>query len=133
VGLKGESDGIVQEQDVDDAQIEVEPMDERAELLRTVIESPDDDAPRLVFADWVEEHGEHERAEFIRFQCRLESLDDNPEETERLRERERELLDEFAWAWAEEFGTELRQWSYRRGLIERVEVNLDTNCSSDME
>ena len=108
-------------------------MDERAELLRTVIESPDDDAPRLVFADWVEEHGEPERAEFIRLQCRLETLDDDAEEIEQMRERERELLDEFAWAWAEEFGTELRQWSYRRGLIERVEVNLDTNCSSDME
>ena len=37
-------------------------------LLRAVIEHPDDDAPRLVFADYVEERGQPERAEFIRLQ-----------------------------------------------------------------
>ena len=35
-------------------------------LLRAVCESPDDDTPRLVLADWLEENGEPERAEFIR-------------------------------------------------------------------
>lgn len=32
---------------------------------------PDDDALRLVNADWLEEHGDPERAEFIRLQCRI--------------------------------------------------------------
>src|SRR5262249_34905741 len=32
---------------------------------------PDDDTPRLVLADWLEENGEPERAEFIRIQCQL--------------------------------------------------------------
>src|SRR5262249_32452387 len=30
------------------------------------------DIVRLVFADWLEEHGQPERAEFIRIQCELE-------------------------------------------------------------
>jgi uncharacterized protein (TIGR02996 family) len=44
---------------------------DREALYRAVVESPADDAPRLVFADWLEEHGEPERAEFIRVQIEL--------------------------------------------------------------
>jgi uncharacterized protein (TIGR02996 family) len=33
-------------------------MNDREALLRAVCENPDDDTPRLVFADWLEEHGE---------------------------------------------------------------------------
>ena len=33
----------------------------------------DDDAPRLIFSDWLEENGEPESAEFIRTQCALVS------------------------------------------------------------
>jgi len=47
---------------------------ERSALMRTICESPDDDTPRLVFADWLQEHGEDERAEFIRLQCQLASM-----------------------------------------------------------
>ena len=43
-------------------------MNEREALLRAVCENPDDDTPRLVFADWLDEHDEPERAEFIRLQ-----------------------------------------------------------------
>ncbi|HVK16992.1 MAG TPA: TIGR02996 domain-containing protein [Fimbriiglobus sp.] len=44
--------------------------DERA-LIQAIIAAPDDDLPRLVYADWLEEHGRPERAEFIRVQCEL--------------------------------------------------------------
>jgi uncharacterized protein (TIGR02996 family) len=44
--------------------------DERA-LLNAIIAAPDDDLPRLVYADWLEEHDRAERAEFIRVQCEL--------------------------------------------------------------
>jgi uncharacterized protein (TIGR02996 family) len=46
----------------------------RAALLRCVIEAPDDDTPRLIFADWLEEHGEGARAEFVRVQCRIAEI-----------------------------------------------------------
>ncbi len=35
-------------------------------LLQAVLERPGDDAPRLVYADWLDEHGESDRADFIR-------------------------------------------------------------------
>lgn len=44
------------------------------QFLQTIIANPDDDAPRLVFADWLEEQGECERAEFIRVQVELALL-----------------------------------------------------------
>jgi uncharacterized protein (TIGR02996 family) len=37
-------------------------------LLREVLERPADDSPRLILADWLDEHGDEARAEFIRLQ-----------------------------------------------------------------
>jgi uncharacterized protein (TIGR02996 family) len=45
-------------------------------LLRAIAAEPDDDTHRLVLADWLDEHGEPERAEFIRLQCRLAEIPD---------------------------------------------------------
>lgn len=39
---------------------------DEAAFLRAICENPEDDLPRLVFADWLEEHGETEQAEMIR-------------------------------------------------------------------
>ena len=43
-------------------------------LLRAICEAPWEDTPRLVFADWLEENGQPERAEFIRLQIELKAL-----------------------------------------------------------
>jgi uncharacterized protein (TIGR02996 family) len=40
-------------------------------LLAAILAEPDDDGPRLVYADWLEEHGEPARAEFVRVQLAL--------------------------------------------------------------
>src|SRR4051812_26631197 len=61
-------------------------MSDAAALLAAICAAPDDDAPRLVYADWLDEHGQPERAEFIRVQCAL-SRTDSPA----LREREDRL------------------------------------------
>src|SRR5262245_58471774 len=54
-------------------------MDERQALLRAVIEEPDHDAPRLVFADWLDEFGTTEadrgRAALIRLQVEAARLE----------------------------------------------------------
>jgi uncharacterized protein (TIGR02996 family) len=46
-----------------------------AAFLAAVCAAPDDDTPRLAFADWLEEQGETERAEFIRVQVELASVE----------------------------------------------------------
>jgi uncharacterized protein (TIGR02996 family) len=51
---------------------EVLMMDEG--LLRAIIAQPEDDALRLIYADWLEEHDRPERARLIRVQCELYQL-----------------------------------------------------------
>lgn len=51
-------------------------MNDHDAFMRTIIASPDDDAPRLVYADWLEEYGgQPERADFIRVQIERWKLD----------------------------------------------------------
>jgi uncharacterized protein (TIGR02996 family) len=38
-------------------------------FLRAIFDAPDDDTPRLVYADFLQENGDEERAQFIRWQC----------------------------------------------------------------
>src|SRR5262249_29736890 len=45
---------------------------EQLALLRRISDEPDDDTARLVYADWLEEHGEAPAAGFIRAQVGLE-------------------------------------------------------------
>jgi uncharacterized protein (TIGR02996 family) len=47
-------------------------MDTEAAFIAAIAAQPDDDAVRLVFADWLDENGQPERAEFIRLSCQLD-------------------------------------------------------------
>lgn len=46
-------------------------MTDQEALLASILSSPHDDTPRLIYADWCEENGDAERAEFIRYQIDL--------------------------------------------------------------
>jgi uncharacterized protein (TIGR02996 family) len=91
-------------------------------ILRAVLDNPDDDAPRLVYADWLEDNGEPGRAEFIRAQCERARLPRGDGRRAALRARERELLARHGL----ELAGPLRPWlagaGYRRGLPESVTV-----------
>jgi uncharacterized protein (TIGR02996 family) len=50
-------------------------MSDHASFLRAIIDHADEDGPRLVYADWLDERGDP-RGEFIRLQCELERLTD---------------------------------------------------------
>lgn len=81
-------------------------MTDREALLAAIIANPDDDLPRLLYADCIEEsYGEIERAEFIRVQCELARMSEGMQRppsmagvemiipgTECLLRRERELI-----------------------------------------
>jgi uncharacterized protein (TIGR02996 family) len=47
-------------------------IDLSAGFLADILEHPADDTHRLVFADYLDDRGDHDRAEFIRIQCALE-------------------------------------------------------------
>ena len=68
-------------------------------FLQAVSEGPDDDAPRLVYADWLEEHGRPERADFIRTQVELARLPAEGRRRPELERRELELLSTHEEEW----------------------------------
>src|SRR4051812_48307025 len=81
-------------------------FDEREALVAAIAANPDDDTPRLIFADWLQEHGEDDRAEFIRLECelarrRLEYVTDSslPDDFKAAREVSRNLLDRERQHW----------------------------------
>src|SRR5436190_6976854 len=49
-------------------------MSEEIALPRGIARSPDDAAARLVYADWLDDHGRPQRAEFIRAQVELAGI-----------------------------------------------------------
>ena len=51
---------------------------ENRELLSRIIADPDDDQPRLVYADWLDDHGHAEHAEHVRLCCQPGSRPGNP-------------------------------------------------------
>jgi uncharacterized protein (TIGR02996 family) len=65
---------------------------ERRAFLAAIVAAPEDDTPRLVFADWLDEHGEHDRAEFIRLGCQQARLDEDDPRHAALDERLKILL-----------------------------------------
>lgn len=63
----------------------------RTDFMAAIYAAPDDDVPRLVFADWLQEHGEEERGDFIRVQCEMAAIPIPPDsETIGLRSSVRE-------------------------------------------
>ena len=47
-------------------------------FLAAIRDQPDDDTLRLAYADWLDENGDPERAEFVRVQCQLAALGHGP-------------------------------------------------------
>jgi uncharacterized protein (TIGR02996 family) len=98
-------------------------MSSHEAFLQAILEDPDDDTPRLVYADWLDEHGDPDRGEFIRVQCERARLPaDDPRQSE-LQARERRLFILHLRAWA----AGARAWPggladvrFRRGFVEQL-------------
>jgi uncharacterized protein (TIGR02996 family) len=99
-------------------------MSDVAGLMQAIHEQPDDDLPRLAFADWCEEQGAGgaARAEFIRTQIEHARLSPYDPRRHLLHKREEELLaahrSEWLGKWAD-FDIE-----FRRGFGERVRLGV---------
>src|SRR5262249_2503800 len=80
---------------------------------------PDDDTPRLVYADWLEERGDP-RGEFIRLQCALARMPRNDPHFVEGHRRARVLGLEFGKTWAAPLKGLINGWRFHRGFIEEV-------------
>jgi uncharacterized protein (TIGR02996 family) len=87
-------------------------------FLCDILAHPDDDAPRLIYADWLEERNDP-RGEFIRVQCALAQLSDEDSRRWPLEEREQDLLREHQTKWLpQSIGT--IPYVFRRGFVEQI-------------
>jgi uncharacterized protein (TIGR02996 family) len=97
-------------------------MTDNQGFLQAIIADPEDDAPRLVYADWLDEHGDTARAEFIRTQCERARLPRNDERSWPLEQREQALLKEHEQAWAAPLPGLAEFWQFRRGFVEWMQI-----------
>ena len=87
-------------------------------------DEPGEDGPRLIFADWLDEDGQSERAEFIRLQCALARLPEDDPRRPEIRERERILADEHKELWKQKLAPFVAESEFRRGVIDSVSVDV---------
>jgi uncharacterized protein (TIGR02996 family) len=94
------------------------------ELLAAIVAAPDDDRPRLVYADWLVERGDP-RGELIRVQCelaRIEATDEGVARVRRLQSRQSALLKAHEAEWTAGLPS-TATYLHRRGLVELVRAN----------
>src|SRR5262245_48641373 len=94
-------------------------------FLADILANPDDDAPRLVYADWLEEHGDPIRAGFIHLQIEHARLPTHDPRRREMVEREKAMLAEHAAAWRSDLPAWTRRevcW-FRRGFVAQVSAS----------
>lgn len=99
------------------------PSAEERAFFDRIRDDPADDGPRLIYADWLAEHGEPDRAEFVRLQCALDRLPDDDPRRPDLRERERLLVEANEARWTADLAPIVSAWAFRRGVIDAVSVD----------
>jgi uncharacterized protein (TIGR02996 family) len=94
-------------------------------FLRAIADAPHDDGVRLIFADWLEEHDQPERSEFIRAQIEVSKFPPNDARRPALERRARELLEAHRDAWLRH----VPKWAcnrceFRRGFVAFVRAGV---------
>lgn len=107
---------------------------QEATFLADILATPADDAPRLVYADWLIEHGDP-RGELIQLQCLLRrevvgattfnpmKIDDPHPDHLALGKRESEILKKHAKEWLAPIRQYMYGWSWQRGFLSRATGN----------
>jgi uncharacterized protein (TIGR02996 family) len=94
-------------------------------FLADICAHPEDDAPRLVYADWLDDHGDADRAEFIRIQCRLAGMDEFDHARADLEWRAWQLLRGRGADWAKPASKYTKRIEFLRGFVGRMTLNAD--------
>jgi uncharacterized protein (TIGR02996 family) len=105
------------------------------EHLSAIIADPDNDTPRLVYADRLEKQGDP-RGEFIRVQCELARSPKQKKRRAKLEAQETGLLNAYGQQWRDALlppnlpTPKDRTWDYirsvrfQRGFVEAIELSI---------
>lgn len=111
-------------------------LPENEQMLAAIIAAPDDDRPRLVYADWMMERGDP-RGEFIALQLKLGRTLSGAQgryasptglkeaELAQLKQREVELIKRYEKVWVPRERC-FRTWAWRRGFLASVVADMAT-------
>ncbi len=104
-------------------------MTTQKDLYKAILADPNNDELRLIYADWCEENGDPDRAEFIRIQLQLDSVLEFERGYAELTQRSDALLKKHRLAWTDDVVAELaeegidvhpRMCAYRRGFVTAI-------------
>src|SRR5262249_10178667 len=105
-------------------------MSERDGFLRAIAANPADDTVRLAFADWLEEHGDPDRAQLIPVQIPFGNADRPSRPPGKLAACEKHLLDAHRAEWlgplanvVAEGDHEPFEPTFRRGFVESASIH----------
>ena len=94
-------------------------MKNNQQLLAAVRAQPNEDMPRLVYADWLEEQEEFDRAELIRVSCELANVNPRGTRATQLRKAQNHLWERNAQTWLKRVpnGVSVTQQMFARGFV----------------
>src|SRR5262249_464779 len=87
-----------------------------------IISSPDQDGPRLIYADWLAERGDP-RGEFIRAQCELARLPVADSRRTELQNRADSLVKAHQNQWAGALNGQLTGFRFPRGFVDTIFID----------
>lgn len=99
-------------------------MSDRDALLHAIAARPEEDTPRLMYADWLEENGEPERADFVRTQVLVAQPGLSPAEKYPLVQKNVFYLTNRVRHWKDQLPQfpGIAWGDFNRGLIEEVQA-----------
>jgi uncharacterized protein (TIGR02996 family) len=92
---------------------------------QSIIDHPYDDAPRLIYADWLFDQGDEDRAELIRTQIELARWGLSKTRRAELKGIESTLLNLHWNRWTEDVYPDITEACFHRGFIERANFSID--------
>ncbi len=107
-------------------------MTEQDALLQAILDDPADDLPRLVYADWLDDHDDPVRAEFIRLQLESAHQPQDRQRVANLTQRQMALYQQFGRDWSDVVPPLLRNGiHFRRGFIDEFRGTARSFFQSD--
>jgi uncharacterized protein (TIGR02996 family) len=86
-------------------------------FVQAILEEPEDDTPRLIYADWLQDQGEEDRAEFIRGQIALARMPEKGPGRNKLQKRVDKILEAHREEWLRPLTQGAHHYVYfRRGF-----------------
>jgi len=99
-------------------------MSDEAAFLAALRANPADDTTRLVYADWLEEQGEPEQAEYLRLVCTLVGVPDNELSESPFADRLRFLSERVLPWWQADVGARFELALLEFNPTDRVSIEL---------